>query len=732
METRVCTVALLIYLTLGWTDAQGPTNGTDLRPMFPCGGHLVTDSGIVASEGFPSYYKPNTKCIWYITVPEGHVVMLSFRLFDLEADPTCRYDYLDVFNGHSRSVQKLGRFCGTFRPGALISTSNTMMLEMVSDEADGGRGFLASFNAGKPHMEEDQFCGGRLTKAQGSVNTPNWPDSNYPAGISCSWHISVEPSNVIEVKFEKLDLEPDAYCRYDYVALFNGGETDDSRRIGKFCGDRAPGTIVTNGNELLLQFVSDLSVTSDGFKAHYSSVPQGSRTPTAGGDFIFSPQITSTPRPAARRPIRPTPKPTSKPAKPTFKPAKPTFKPAKPTSKPAKPMFKPAKPTFKPTKPMFKPAKPTSKPIKPVFKPAKPTSKPAKPMFKPIKPVFKPAKPTSKPAKPMFKPAKPTSKPTHKLTSKPTPTPTSKTTPKPTYKPTPKPTLKPTPKPTPKPILKPTTKPSKPTPKPPQRPRFGLIPKPTLKPARNPSRTPLVKKPPLLKPTPKPSSKLTPKPKPTKPTPKPPVKKPIIKLVAKPTPKPRIIKPTLKPIIRAKPTPNPAVKTKPTMKPIRPIIKPMRPTQKSAVKPSPKPSGPSKTVTKKPAVVKKPLPLNPQCTQPCKRAGTLHTSFCPHDFVITGKITDLSTGLRGSAVVEVSLIRAYKTGRLNISKSGPLKSVTLTSTCKRCPAVIKGRNYVLMGKIDTLGHGHLSPSSFTLLYKPIHAKALDVLSRKSC
>lgn len=46
---------------------------------------------------------------------------------------------------------------------------------------------------------------------------------------------------VIEVKFVKLDLEPDSYCRYDYVALFNGGERDNSRRIGKFCGDRVPG-----------------------------------------------------------------------------------------------------------------------------------------------------------------------------------------------------------------------------------------------------------------------------------------------------------------------------------------------------------------------------------------------------------------------------------------------------------------------------------------------------------
>ncbi|XP_071316098.1 procollagen C-endopeptidase enhancer b [Trachinotus anak] len=567
MEDRVWTLCLLVILTVGWTGAQSQTNFT--RPTFHCGGHLVTDSGIVASEGFPSHYKPNSKCTWYITVPEGHVVMLSFRLFDMEADPTCRYDYLDVYNGHSRLVQKLGRFCGTFRPGALISTSNTMMLDMVSDDATGGRGFLASFAAGKPHVEENQFCGGRLTKSQGSVKTPNWPNSDYPAGISCSWHITVEPNNVIEVKFVKLDLEPDTYCRYDYVALFNGGERDNSRRIGKFCGDRPPGTIVTNGNELLVQFVSDLSVTSDGFMAHYSSVPRGSRTPTAGGDFIFSPQTTSTPQ----------------------------------------------------------------------------------------KPAVKPSKP-----------------------------------------------IKPTPKPRP-----------------------GLQPKPTKK--------TLMKKPPPRKPIAKPAVKPTAKPKPAKPTPKVPVKKPAPKPGAKPTPKPpKLIKPLLKPNIKAKPTRKPALKTKPTLKP---AVKPVKPTPKSGVKPAVKPKatpkpGLSKTVTKKPVMSKKPLPLNPLCTQACKRTGTLQSSFCPHDFVITGKITSLTTGPRGSAAVEVSLIKAYKTGRLNITKTGPSMSVTLTSTCKRCPGLSKGLNYVLMGKVDTQGNGHLSPSSFTLLYKPIHAKALANLSRKSC
>lgn len=85
-------------------------------------------------------------------VPEGNVVTLSFRIFDFEADTLCRYDFLDVYNGHSNMVQKLGRFCGTFRPGTLISTSNTMMLHMESDSETGGRGFLAHFTGTKPHL----------------------------------------------------------------------------------------------------------------------------------------------------------------------------------------------------------------------------------------------------------------------------------------------------------------------------------------------------------------------------------------------------------------------------------------------------------------------------------------------------------------------------------------------------------------------------------------------------
>ncbi|KAG8511422.1 Procollagen C-endopeptidase enhancer 2 [Galemys pyrenaicus] len=250
------------------------------RPVFTCGGILTGESGFIGSEGFPGVYPPNSKCTWKITVPQGKVVVLNFRFIDLESDNLCRYDFVDVYNGHSNS-QRIGRFCGTFRPGALVSSGNKMMVQMISDANTAGNGFMAMFSAAEPNERGDQYCGGRLERPTGSFKTPNWPDRDYPAGVTCVWHIVAPKNQLIEVKFEKFDVERDNYCRYDYVAVFNGGEINDARRIGKYCGDSPPAPIISERNELLIQFLSDLSLTADGFIGYYKFRPKKLPTTTA-------------------------------------------------------------------------------------------------------------------------------------------------------------------------------------------------------------------------------------------------------------------------------------------------------------------------------------------------------------------------------------------------------------------------------------------------------------------
>lgn len=89
------------------------------------------------------------------------MVVLSFRSIDLESDNLCRYDYVDVYSGHVNG-QRIGRFCGTFKPGALVSTGNKMLVQMVSDANTAGSGFLAVFSAAYPHergkLEKSCIC----------------------------------------------------------------------------------------------------------------------------------------------------------------------------------------------------------------------------------------------------------------------------------------------------------------------------------------------------------------------------------------------------------------------------------------------------------------------------------------------------------------------------------------------------------------------------------------------
>lgn len=62
------------------------------RPVFLCGGELVADSGFIGSEGFPSFYKPNSRCTWRITVSHWvtvHPLLLPLLSLSLTLSVCC-------------------------------------------------------------------------------------------------------------------------------------------------------------------------------------------------------------------------------------------------------------------------------------------------------------------------------------------------------------------------------------------------------------------------------------------------------------------------------------------------------------------------------------------------------------------------------------------------------------------------------------------------------------------
>jgi len=68
----------------------------------------------------------------------------------------------------------------------------------------------------------------------------------------------------VRIHFDRIDLEEDIICRYDYVKVI-----EDGTPIGRACGNRWS-DIVSHGNVVTVQFVSDRSNTGAGFHADFS------------------------------------------------------------------------------------------------------------------------------------------------------------------------------------------------------------------------------------------------------------------------------------------------------------------------------------------------------------------------------------------------------------------------------------------------------------------------------
>ncbi|XP_056419826.1 embryonic protein UVS.2-like isoform X1 [Hyla sarda] len=107
----------------------------------------VTDTGVVTSPGFSSFYPSFLDVVYSIIAPIGKKVSLSIYFFMTKPSPTCSIDYLIVNDGPSNSSAILGTYCGFLDdlPPPLVSTGNVMLLQFHSGNSTGYNGFYAEY-----------------------------------------------------------------------------------------------------------------------------------------------------------------------------------------------------------------------------------------------------------------------------------------------------------------------------------------------------------------------------------------------------------------------------------------------------------------------------------------------------------------------------------------------------------------------------------------------------------
>lgn len=115
-----------------------------------CGGVITKANQTISPPSTTNGYEHRTKCKWILAAPPGYVIQLRFSSFDLETNPTCRFDYVKVYDNiiinEDDAPSAIGKYCGSEKPPNILSTSRALTIVFKSDESGGGEGFTATYD----------------------------------------------------------------------------------------------------------------------------------------------------------------------------------------------------------------------------------------------------------------------------------------------------------------------------------------------------------------------------------------------------------------------------------------------------------------------------------------------------------------------------------------------------------------------------------------------------------
>ncbi|KAB5571577.1 hypothetical protein PHYPO_G00226640 [Pangasianodon hypophthalmus] len=234
----------------------------------------VQDGDLKGSEGIIRYpvnpglnYSNNEACSWSISVPGDKRILLEFLKFDLENHHLCQSDHLTVFAGEGLPI---GRFCGSKSPAPLLIHSNTTTLQFMSDFSVSGSGFSVRFRAVEDDYTLGPGCGTvALFQSPAALQSPDYPRS-YGDDTHCRWVIYVPEGYVVKLAFTDFVLEESEGCQYDSLSVF--GDFEAREQIVVLCGQSIPPPVLSFGRVMVVQFMTDSSVSARGFSANLSVI----------------------------------------------------------------------------------------------------------------------------------------------------------------------------------------------------------------------------------------------------------------------------------------------------------------------------------------------------------------------------------------------------------------------------------------------------------------------------
>nr|XP_008192422.1 PREDICTED: cubilin [Tribolium castaneum] len=241
-----------------------------------CGGKYTADSAFIMSPNYPENYNKNSTCGYEIQVGEGFRIELKFQDFDLYAPnrlncTSNNISYVKIYDGPTIDFPLLAKICNKNAPNkTILTTTNQMYIEMVSQTDMASKGFLAKY---------EKACGARIvTSGTGHIRIFSH-DLDYDES-NCTWTI-IAKDLTKHITLTVLYLDSlNGYCdeNIKILKVYNG-ESSEAPLLGEYC-QKIPPTLTSDGSAM--HVVVDSNTVLYATYSVFDSVCGGTLTSVAG------------------------------------------------------------------------------------------------------------------------------------------------------------------------------------------------------------------------------------------------------------------------------------------------------------------------------------------------------------------------------------------------------------------------------------------------------------------
>lgn len=153
-------------------------------------------------------------------------------------------------------------------PGEVFVPGNVVKVEYRKKKFSSGLDFKLEYFS-QPIDSTIVYCSDtrhyRISKSSFSDGSGS---ENYANNCACKWQITAPEGKRIMLEFEEFSTQ----AKIDFVYFFEGESTIPDNMIAKFSGPELPMNITSRTNKILVWFVTDGSISAEGWTLKYSFI----------------------------------------------------------------------------------------------------------------------------------------------------------------------------------------------------------------------------------------------------------------------------------------------------------------------------------------------------------------------------------------------------------------------------------------------------------------------------